>query len=58
MQAWIVADFITGYCYNLDIYGGQEADLVDKNVSKTHRFVVNMVSSYNDASHHLYFDNY
>ena len=31
VQAWFLAESRTGYCYNLDIYSGIEADTVNNN---------------------------
>ena len=57
MQAWILSDFRTGYCSNLDIYAGllgKETDMLDRNIVLSwiwYHHVMTLVII-------LYFDNY
>ena len=56
----MLAEFNSGYCYNLAIYAGQRADdNVDREVGGvTYATVMCLARPCFGRGHHLYFDNY
>ena len=59
LQAYMLAESNSGYCYNLEIYAGQRADAdVDREVGGvTYATVMRLARSCFSRGHHLYFDN-
>ena len=60
LQAYMLAESNSGYCYNLEIYAGQRADDdVDSEVGGvTYATVMRLARPCFGRGYHLYFDNY
>ena len=51
-----MADAVSGYCCNLQIYTGKEGNKVEKGLAS--RVVKDLIENYQGLGHHLYVDNF
>ena len=60
LQAYMLAESNSGYCYNVEIYAGQRSDDdVDREIGGvTYATVMRLARPCFGRGHHLYFDNY
>ena len=56
IKVWVMADAVSGYCCNLQIYTGKEGNNVEKGFAS--RVVKDLIENYQRVGHHLYIDNF
>ena len=56
IKVWVMADSVTGYCCNLQIYTGKEGGNVEQGLAS--RVVKDLMDDYQQLGHHLYVDNF
>ena len=52
IKVWIMADAVTGYCCNLQVYTGKEGNDVDKGLAS--RVVKDIMEDYQGQGHQLF----
>ena len=56
IKVWVMADAVSGYCCNLQIYTGKEGNNVEKGLAS--RVVKDLMENYQGLGHHVYVDNF
>ena len=56
IKVWAMADAVSGYCCNLQIYTSKEGNNVEKGLAS--KVVKDLMENYQGLGHHLYVDNF
>ena len=56
IKVWVMADSVSGYCCNLQIYTGKEGNDGERGLAN--RVVKDLLDGYQGLGHHLYVDNF
>ena len=56
IKIWVMAEAATGYCLQFQVYTGKSDNVKEHGLS--YRVVTDLLSSYLNKNHHVYFDNF
>lgn len=58
IKVWVLADAVTAYCYNFDVYIGKNADVVKNNLGLSSKVVIELAKPLEMKGYQVYTDNF
>ena len=55
---WVLADAVTVYCYNFDVYVGKNAEVVKNNLGLSSKVVIELTKPLEMKGYQVYTDNF
>jgi hypothetical protein len=55
---WVLADAVTVYCYNFDVYFGKNAEVVKNNLGLSSKVVIELTKPLEMKGYQVYTDNF
>ena len=58
IKVWVLADVVTAYCHNFDVYVGKNAEVVKKNLGLSSKVVIELTKPLEMKRYQVYTDNF
>ena len=58
IKIWVLADTVTSYCYNFDVYVGKNAEVVNENLGLASKEVIALTKIIEMKGYEIYTDNF
>ena len=58
IKVWVLADAVTAYCYNFDVYIGKNAEVVKNNLGLSSKVVIELTKPLEMKGYQVYTDNF
>jgi len=58
IKIWVLADAVTSYCYNFDVYVGKNAEVVNENLGLASKVVIALTKTIEMKGYEIYTDNF
>ena len=58
IKIWVLADTVTSYCYNFDVYVGKNAEVVNENLGLASKVVIALTKTIEMKGYEIYTDNF